>query len=368
MVANNIGSVKPRRKNTNDRITLEALKYYIPLFHIGDQAEIRLEDTSIVLSPAERNTLITKSSLKKLTVNKIASLSGPLITKEINNLIRNSHLNGRDDLFDVLYYAGINGMIKGLRHFDVEKMNKSSTNYLFQWIVTYAKKELTAIEAPFGVAPSRFQRYKKISAVRKKLSESLGRYATNEEVLEFFLSGKADIKTMSGRLDKGDKPYLVNQNMTLELVAEQENFEQNLNHVELLDPLADYNAEIKLSTEMVVPFEETIFGVFLNKYNFTKNAYSVLLSDLNYTRLGSDSTENVLNISDSEYKVLSSRWKDLLRDVNGPFYAFLQSLGDEGFDQFDVNQAKTNIENYHKKIKPERYLPLFEDKNMEIVK
>lgn len=353
-------------KVTNDRITVESLQYYIPLFHIGDAATERLINEEN-LPIAEINALESQAYLKKLTVDKIAALSGPLITREINKLIKNSHLNGRDDLFDILYYAGINGMVKGLRHFSVDKINKSSTNYLFQWIVTYAKKELAVIEAPFGIAPSRFQRYKKISAVRKKLSEQIERYATNEEVLSFFLSGQADIKTMSGRLDKSDKPYAVNQNMTIDIIEEQENFEQNLNYVNLLDPLADYTAEVKLSESAVVPFVETAFGVFLHSYNFTHEAYAVLASDLKYSDVDDLVAECAVSLSSSEYKNLSGRWRDLLRDVNGPFYHFLVSLDEEDFSEFDVAGTISAIESYNKPIKVDRYLPLFKSKRIEKV-
>ena len=361
------GMTTPRRKNTNDRVTVEALQYYVPIFHKGDEAAEKLLDAD-KYSAEELNSLRTVAKLKELTVEKIASLAGSLITREINKLIKNSHLNGREDLFDILYYAGINGMIKGMRHFDVEKLNKSSTNYLFQWIVTYAKKELNILEAPFGIAPSRFQRYKKISAVRKKLSEQLDRYATNEEVLEFFLSGKADLKTMNGKVEKDDKPYAVNQSMTLDIIEEQENFEQNLNYVNLLDPLEDYSAEIKLSEKELPIFEETLLGAFVLSYNFTDEAIAVIASDLNLNYIPDNLGQTIDNMDASDYRSLSSRWKDLMRDVNGPFYSFLQEYTkshSNTVENFDIFDTMKNIEEYDKNIKPSRYNVLFKEKRIE---
>lgn len=358
-----------RKKNTNDRVTVEALQYYVPIFHKGDEAAEKLLEPE-KHSADELNSLRTIAKLKDLTVEKIAALAGPLITRELNKLIKNSHLNGREDLFDILYYAGINGMIKGMRHFDVDKLNKSSTNYLFQWIVTYAKKELNILEAPFGIAPSRFQRYKKISAVRKKLSEQMDRYATNEEVLEYFLSGKADLKTMNGRVEKDNKPYAVNQNMTLDIIEEQENFEQNLNYVNLLDPLEDYSAEVKLSESSSPIFEETLLGAFVLSYNFTEEAVAVIASDLNLNYLPDNLNSTIENISTTEYKSLSSRWKDLMRDVNGPFYDFLKEYikaGSNSIENFDILDTMKNIEEYKKNIKPSRYSVLFQNKRIEKV-
>ena len=358
-------STRMPKKNTNDRITVEALKYYVPFFQKGDAAAEKLLNDYDSLSPSEINHLETVARLKDLAVDKIAALAGPLITRELNKVIKGSHLNGREDLFDIIYYAGINGMIKGLRHFDVDKMNKSSTNYLFQWIVTYAKKELSVLEAPFGIAPSRFQRYKKISAVRKKLSEKIGRYATNEEVLEYFVTGQADLKTMNGRLEKDDKPYAVNKNMTIDIIEEQENFELNLNHTNLLDPLEDYSADVKLSEKAETIFSETVMGVFVASYNFTEEAVAVLMSDLKVDISSEELRKALNNLTDTEYKALSARWKDLLRDINGPFYTFLKNYDNVDSSGFDVVETMRNIEEYSKAIKPARYAILFKGKKVE---
>jgi DNA-directed RNA polymerase specialized sigma subunit len=346
--------------SAQDRITIEALKFYVPLFHLGEEATQKLLTPE--LTPAELNRLETIHRLRDFAVERIASLARPLITKEINKLIVNSHLHGREDLFDLLYYAGINGMVKGLRHFQVEKLNASSTNYLFQWIVTYAKKELAVAEAPFGIPPSRFQRYKKISAVRKKLSAQIGYYASNEEVLAFFKSGKADLKTMNGRLKDAGKPSASNQNITLELIEEQEHFEQNLNYVNLLDPLDDYSADVKMSEHDAPAFHESLFGTFLELHSFTPEAIAVLISELKVSGAEERYEKLAKTLSDGEYKSLSLRWRDLLRDVHGPFYSFLKTIGTERFEEFDIPKTIKSIEAYDKPIAPARYAVLFAPK------
>lgn len=356
-----MGSARPQ-KITTDRITIDALKFYVPFFHVGDRATEKLLEDG--LSAAERNSLETQARLKEMTVNKIAELSGPLITRELNKMISTSHLNGKDDLFDILYYAGINGLIKGLRHFEVEKINKSSTNYLFQWITTYAKKELTVIEAPYGIAPSRFQKYKKISAVRKKLSEEIGRYAENDEVLEYFQAGKADMRSMNGRVSNAGKPSLANLNMTMESIEEQEHFEKNLSFTALIDPLEDYSFDTQFSELDEAPFFETVFGTFLGAYNFTTKARAVFMSDLKAVDISHDEATAVSQMTTTEYKNLSNRWKDLLRDVSGPFYDFLKSSENHQFAQFDVKSTLESIEAFDKPIKKDRYLLLFENKEI----
>lgn len=352
------------RKKSNDRVTIEALKYYVPLFQQGDLAEKKLLEKADSLSPSERNHLETIMKLKDLAANRIAELSGPLITRELNKIIASSHLRTRDDLFDILYYAGIDGMKRGLRRFDVDKINSSSTNYLFQWIVTYAKKELVMLEAPFGIPPSRFQRYKKISAVRKKMTEQLERQVSNEEVLDYFLSGKADLKTMHGRVNSNDTPSKANQSITLELVKEQERFEKEMLNVDLLDPLDDYSGDVQMSESAEIPFSESVFGVFSDTYNVNDKARAVIMNDLNVKTIDDSLVDVLQSLSNKEYKIFSTQWKNLVKDVNGPFYDFLKANVDSEFNQFDIKSTIESIENFDKTVNSSLYRILFEEEKV----
>lgn len=351
----------PTSPKSPDRITIKALQYYVPLFQQGDLAEQKLLEKAGSLSLHEQHHLETVMKLKHLASEKIAALAAPLITRELNKIIAGSHLRDREDLFDLLYYAGLDGMKRGLRRFDVGKINASSTNYLFQWIVTYAKKELVLLEAPFGIPPSRFQRYKKISAVRKRMTENLGRYATNDEVFEYFQSGKADLQTMNGRVADKGKVSQANKNITLELVEEQERFEKEMLTVELLDPLEDYSSAVHLSTPAELPFAETLFGVFVTSFPVTEEARVVLMSDLNASSLSDEEVDLLQSLSQKEYKNLSNQWKNLVKDVEGPFYRFLKTVEAEGFREFDVQATIKAIEAYDKTINSSLYHVLFEE-------
>lgn len=352
-----MSTIRPR-KNTKDRITIEALSYYAPLFKIGAAAEQRILEGG--LTPTELNLYETRSRLKDLTLRKIASLSGPLITSELNKLIVGSHLGHSEDLFDVLYYAGLAGLAKGLHHFDEEKMKKSATNYLFQWFVVYAKRELSIIEAPLGIAPSRFQKYKKISAVRKKHSAELGHQASNEEVYNYFQSGRGDLKTMNGRVGSSNQPSMANKNITLELIEEQETFEQHYMYVELLDPLADYSFDVKFAREDNEVFSLTVFGVFIEKYNINSVAKAVLLSELGSEQITNAEAVLASALTPELYKQYAGAWKDIIKDPRGPFYDFLKSVDGQAFNQFDIQSTIQNIE-ASKKITPKsKYSLLFD--------
>lgn len=347
-------------KKVTNRLTVDALRYYVPIFQEGEAAEAALLNPERELTPQERLSLQVKLRRKELAAERIGDLCGPLITRELKKLISNSHLRTREDVFDLLYYAGLDGMKRGLRKFEVEKLTSSSTNYLFQWIVTYARKELITLEAPYGIPPSRFQRYKKISAVRKKLTEQQGAYATNDEVLAYFKSGQADLKTLQGRVRDHDKPSRANQAITLELVAEQERFEKEMMNTSLLDPLEDYSADALLSQRDEPPFAETVFGVFTATYPVTEKARVVIMSELSTRYLQPQEVKILDALSVKEYRTLSTQWKNLVRDAGGPFYSFLRNNREAQFAQFDVAEALRSIEAYDKKINPALYEVLFE--------
>lgn len=352
-------------RKSEQRITLQALKYYVPIYQCGDRAAARLLSESESMTPAERNSAETLLRQRELAVRRITDLASPLINREIHKLIAASHLRNRDDIFDVLFWSGVDGMRLGLRKFDVDKMNQSSTNYLFQWIITYARKELNVLEAPFGIPPSRFQVYKKISAVRKKLTEIQGEYADNEAVLEYFHSGKADLKTMNGRVANRDKPSQANRNITLDIVEEQERFEKNMMNVHLLDPQEDYSTNVKMTSKDNELFEETAFGVFTQEYNVTSTARAVIKSELRVHGVSDEEQAIIDSLSEKEYRTLSNRWKTLIRDKNGPFYEFLVDHEDDSTYRFDVRGTIRNIEAYEKSINSDLYMVLFEGERAE---
>lgn len=355
-----------KRTLKTSRITVEALKFYVPLYQAGDKAESLLMDPENVFTQGERNHLETALRVRELALKKITELTTPLMTREIRKAISTSHLRSRDDVFDVMFYAGVSGIRRGLRKFEIDKLQVSSTNYLMQWVMTYAKKELLALEAPFGIPPSRFAKYKKISAVRKKLTEQLQRNVTNEEILEFFHSGNADLITMNGKLSDRGKISQANQAINMELVIEQDDFEKNMLTVNLFDPLDDYSSNIKLSEETETIFDETVFGVFSKEYKVTDEARVTIMSDLNSNNFSENEIMLLKSMSQKTYKKLSGQWMLLISDVNGPFYEFLTRNVDTEFKQFDVLSTINNIETYDKKVNSSLYAGLFKNNEKRI--
>ena len=353
-------------KELGDRLTVDSLRYYVPIFQNADDSYERL----ILLVPDELSLKVRVEStltLREFALDKLLKLAEPLITRELNSILSKSHLRGTDEsIFTQLYYAGRAGAIKGLRHFDVDKLEASATNYLLQWFTAYAKKELLTIEAaPFGIPPSRFHTYKKISAVRKKLTEINGRYAENNEVLDFLHSGDADVKSMNGRLGSSNKRYSSNQKVTLELVKEQEYFERNLIVQNLVDPLDRSMSDLIFGETSTKIFGETIFGAFIAEHELTDSAILAIKYELQID-ITPKEQEGITQLSSSTLRKLVSQWKLLIRDAKGPFYSFLQTAGSDGFEEFDIQRTVRAIENGAEVIAKSQWESLF--KNQETTK
>lgn len=314
----------------DEELTVEALRYYVPIFQRGDKAFLRLLEEG-PFSPLERNILETQALTREIALNNLVARAKPLIVVAVHSIIKTSLLKNDEDIFNLIYYAGVSGMVRGLRKFDVKKINESATNYLLQWVKTYAKKELLAAEArPFAIPPSRFFKYKKISAVRKKMEEALKRPPTNEEVLTYFHDGFADVQTMEGPLLKARKSA-ANQAITLELVIEQNEFEKNMKKVASIE-IDDFRNDLLSTTD------EINYGILQSFISNTPNLTPKALAYI-YSELGVENQkfqEISSSMSNAEYRRIGRMWASLLKDVDGPFYKFAKENGGENMNLEEI--------------------------------
>lgn len=348
--------------SSNQRVTVENLRALVPLFQRGVSAEEILIDAEPNVSlriPAIKmmgdsitgeidwhlKVIALSSSVeaKEQSLRRLIWLAEPLLNHEITKLIAGSVVKDESGhLRSSLFFAGVEGMKRGLMKFDIEKINVSGTNYLFQWIVSYAKRELLRIEAPPGVSMSKYETFKKIAAVRKRMTDTNGKAPTNEELLSFFHSGQADQRGKKGKLANAGKKSAANQRITLKLLQEQEEFESKM-VISSYDPQCPPSPVVNSETVMMSPqeriFSTTVFGVFLQRHGeqFTDIGKSVLMSELGESYDGSF-------ISDTLYKQCLSEWKKYLKDPNELFYSFLRSVDEEDFDEVDVSHLKAMIE------------------------
>lgn len=346
------------------RVTVDALRLYVPMFQRGEAAEARFKDgeNRPTGDLADRARLLSERPMKKLAYDELTELTYPLMRREIQSVIRNSHLKREEDeIFSVIYYAGLGGMERGLRKFEVSKIEESATNYLFQWIMVYAKKELLKLEAPMGVPPTRFQKHKKIAAVRKKLSEILDRPATNDEILEYFHTGRAEFKSYNGPKIKAAGVSEANKKITMELIEEQEEIEKNLSFAQIFDSSEDYRSERLLSASDSTPFSETLMGTFVSSMRFDPEAVAVLKSELQQETTAAED-ELLRGISATKHQSTMRVWREYLADPRGDFRTFLQGETHSGFSDHDIEAMLKSFgaaPKSKRSVQPARYSVLF---------
>jgi hypothetical protein len=225
------------------------------------------------------------------------------------------------------------------------------------WFTTYAKSQLLEQEAPMGVAPSRFQRHKKIAAVRKKASEELGRPITNEELLDYFHSGRAEVKSMSGPKNRKKlKVSAANQSITLDLIEEQEEIEKNLSFAQFFDS-EDEAVASSVTTEGSL-FEETIIGSFVATEPFLESAVAVLKSELLYDLTPSEWSA-LRELSPKDIRDRLNAWKSYLALPDGSFRAYIDANSDSGFSEFDIRGTLKLIDGAKRTISKNRLELLF---------
>lgn len=353
-----------RNKNSKRNVlTVDALKYCVPIYQEAHKALKTLEESTQIdgeiyyskeLSEEEIVDLISKSNQMEMALNSIIDLCVPLMFSEINKLLASSHVkNQRERVIDSLFYTGVEGIKKGLLKFNVDKLKESSTNYLFQWFNVYAKHELLKIESPYGIPPTRFAKYKKISAVRKRLSTELMREPSNEEILDYFKSGKADLVTLNGPKKKTSEKFNSNQQITIELIREQDHYERILSQTIVVDFRETIEGLEGSFVDDSFDSNLDVFEKFIESHDFNEDAKKVF-----YAIIDSSGTKSALirGIEEKEIREIEKQWLWLLTDLNGVFNDFLEK---EGLTDsiFPVSKFKSKMTN-----KERRYTKLFKSK------
>lgn len=154
-------------------------------------------------------------------MSALAFLIAPLLKSELSKLIKKESLREEEISYNAFFNSGWQGVIKGVNKYDSKKDSGKSSHYIVRWFSVYARRDMERVRAAsLGIKPSKYQVFKKIAAVRLKLSENLGRVPSSEEILEYFHSGKAD---MTSREKRPTQRVKSNQSITLEDIEEQDN-------------------------------------------------------------------------------------------------------------------------------------------------
>ena len=152
--------------------------------------------------------------------DRISILAERIIQREMDRPRTFHVLIEREDLEAAAY----EGIYAALQRMDLEKTGGSVVNYVLQYVDTRVTRAALKMEASAGLSPSRLRLFKKIAAVRRKMRKGNdGKEPSDEQVLEFFHSGKADFRSMNGASGSNKTSFKSNKNIKLkDIVAQHE--------------------------------------------------------------------------------------------------------------------------------------------------
>lgn len=107
------------------------------------------------------------------------------------------------------------GFLKGLEAFKVESIDKSSTNYLGQWMLVEMRRSSEVMDHDLQVGNEAGERFRKIRALRTRLAHDLGREPTDKEIAA--ASRNPDYVTrpvMVGKVQKTGEHHPVGKGVT----------------------------------------------------------------------------------------------------------------------------------------------------------
>lgn len=215
-----------KNKSTQEPpVNKELFEKWLPIFKDGVAAKERLshdgEDGYAKLTRHEKAELRRKQyegeKAFAYLYERIMVVASVVVKKELEKprafhvIIEESDLNA----------AAYEGIYAGLMKLDLDKMKKSSMNLIMQYVTMKVSREALRMEASVGISPSKLRLFKKIAAVRRSMREQLGYDPTDEEVLEYFHSGKADYKTMNGKAGSNQVRFKSNAAIRLKDIQDQ---------------------------------------------------------------------------------------------------------------------------------------------------
>lgn len=261
------------------RISRELYEECAPVYQAGVRARAELASRGGDMDRSERVRLNRLASAGDAAFERFCASVDFLVTRLIRDEMEKPRAFHCIIEEDDLRIAAMEGIQRMLLKVDTGKM-ESAVNYLIQWVGTMVRRAAERQEASYGLPPTRMRLFKKIQAVRRKLRDELGVEPTDEQVLEFFHSGRADRHTKFGR-KASDKPRIgsgggtsvvkENASLTIEQVRAQREFMYGhpFNRVvpeEDVDrEVHDDSAEVAVMTEDDRVRESFWFAFFLSR-------------------------------------------------------------------------------------------------------
>jgi len=161
-------------------LTISLLAELVPIYQHGLHAQQQLPQASTTQIPDLRAAITAGNAAADTLYRAALPFIKMLAHREYTRRCQNSTVL---TLLDVEQEAAA-GFLRGLAAIDINKMGRSATNYLGQWISVELDRSLASLEHDMAVSTNASNRIRRISAIRNKLLEDLGREPTPEEIVD----------------------------------------------------------------------------------------------------------------------------------------------------------------------------------------
>lgn len=169
-------------KGGSARLTVALLQSEIPKIREGEEAERKLRDSGLTIEEVRHLNRTKRAGTRAKEALFVAAL--PLIrTIALREYRRRQQWGSRISLEDLTQEA-IVGFFKGIAGFKTEAIRKSATNYLGQWMLVEMRRAAEVMDHDLQVGHDAGERFRRVRALRSRLSSELGREPTDEEISE----------------------------------------------------------------------------------------------------------------------------------------------------------------------------------------
>lgn len=230
------------RMQDQPKLSLKNLAHHIPRIRAGREAEERLnaeENLSFTEKRSLQKSKVEGESSKEELVLMALPLVHTIARKEYN---RRSAWSSRVTLDDMVQ-EGMGGFLRGIESYNVEGNQNSPTNYLGQWIVSDIRRHVESMDHDFTIPHETVERYRKIRAIRSLLYNKLGRFPTDQEMIDHANDAANQPVNKMGRVNKARKGPSPSRMLTLKHIEEEREANASTGVLESLTGTDDDNSE-----------------------------------------------------------------------------------------------------------------------------
>lgn len=245
---------------SSSRLSVEMLREEIPKVKAGEAARIRLSKADGRMGDKTRSELLLTIRKGEEATETLFAAALPLIRTIAAREWRRRQQWGSQVSLEDLTQESIIGFLKGLSGFKTESIGKSATNYLGQWMLVETRRAAEILDHDLQVGHDAGERFRRVRALRTRLTNDLGREPTDEEISN--ASKDPNYVTKLGMVGKAPKEGETNntggKGLTVAQVAEERAMRSRVGKVARFSPAEETDENQKNSVGLVDPSRETI--------------------------------------------------------------------------------------------------------------